>query len=91
MKVPKVRVFGPKVLIQRKGVESSVIDLSAAKSLTLDEGTVIGLGPEVHEYCDIKVGDVVVWGKYAEGQVSIEDNKFVIVNAGDLIYGKELA
>lgn len=89
MEVPKVRVFGPKVLIQRKEIESSVIDLSAAKSLALDEGTVVGLGPEVHEYAELKIGDVVVWGRYAEGQVRIEDNKFVIVNAGDLIYGKE--
>ena len=50
------------------------------------QGTVVAAGPgKKDEPMEVKVGDQVVYGKYAGTEVTFEDKKYLIVKQSDIL------
>lgn len=50
------------------------------------EGTVLAVGPgKKDEPMEVKVGDVVIYGKYAGTEVEVEGEKYLIVRQSDVL------
>jgi chaperonin GroES len=50
------------------------------------QGTVIAAGPgKKDEPMEVKVGDVVLYGKYAGTEVTVDDKKYLIVKQSDIL------
>lgn len=50
------------------------------------QGTVISVGPGTKDVeMEVKVGDVVLYGKYAGTEVSFEDKKYLIMKQSDIL------
>ena len=50
------------------------------------QGTVIAVGPGTKDVeTEAKVGDVVLYGKYAGTEVSFEDKKYLIMKQSDIL------
>ena len=50
------------------------------------QGTVIAVGPgKKDEPMEVKVGDVVLFGKYAGTEVAVEEKKYLIVKQSDIL------
>ena len=50
------------------------------------QGTVIAVGPgKKDEPMEVKVGDQVLYGKYAGTEVTVEDKKYLIVKQSDIL------
>ena len=50
------------------------------------QGTVIAVGPGTKDVeMEVKVGDVVLYGKYAGTEVSFEDKKYLIMKQTDIL------
>ena len=50
------------------------------------QGKVIAAGPgKKDEPIEVKVGDVVLYGKYAGTEVTVEDKKYLIVKQQDIL------
>ena len=50
------------------------------------QGTVVAAGPGKNdETMEVKVGDVVLYGKYAGTEVTVDDKKYLIVKQSDIL------
>jgi len=50
------------------------------------QGKVIAVGPgKKDEPMEVKVGEVVLYGKYAGTEVTVEDKKYLIVKQSDIL------
>ena len=50
------------------------------------QGTVVAAGPgKKDEPMELKVGDVVIYGKYAGTEITVEDKKYLIVKQSDVL------
>ena len=50
------------------------------------QGTVVAAGPgKKDEPMEVKVGDQVIYGKYAGTEVNFEDKKYLIVKQSDIL------
>lgn len=50
------------------------------------QGTVVAAGPgKKDEPMEVKVGDVVLYGKYAGTEVTVDDAKYLIVKQSDIL------
>ena len=50
------------------------------------QGTVVAAGPgKKDEPMEVKVGDVVLYGKYAGTEVTFDDKKYLIVKQSDIL------
>ena len=50
------------------------------------QGTVVAAGPgKKDEEMEVKVGDVVLYGKYAGTEVTFEDKKYLIMKQSDIL------
>ncbi len=50
------------------------------------QGTVIAAGPGTKDVeMEVKVGDVVLYGKYAGTEVTFEDKKYLIMKQSDIL------
>ena len=50
------------------------------------QGTVVAAGPgKKDEPMEVKVGDVVLYGKYAGTEVTVEDKKYLIIKQSDIL------
>ena len=50
------------------------------------QGTVVAAGPGKNdEPMEVKVGDVVLYGKYAGTEVTFDDKKYLIVKQSDIL------
>ena len=50
------------------------------------QGTVVAAGPgKKDERMEVKVGDQVIYGKYAGTEVTFEDKKYLIVKQSDIL------
>ena len=50
------------------------------------QGTVIAVGPGTKDVeMEVKVGDVVLYGKYAGTEVSFEDKKYLIMKQSEIL------
>lgn len=50
------------------------------------QGTVIAVGPGTKDVeMEVKVGDVVLYGKYAGTEVTFDDKKYLIMKQSDIL------
>ena len=50
------------------------------------QGTVVAAGPgKKDEPMEVKVGDQVIYGKYAGTEVTFEDKKYLIIKQSDIL------
>jgi chaperonin GroES len=91
----KIRPLQDRVVVKRKEEETKsaggiVIPGSAAEKPS--QGVVVAIGPGRYmedgsvRKVDLKVGDKVIFGKYASNTIKIEDEELLILAEGE-IYG----
>ena len=84
-----IKPLADRVLIEPKEAEtktaSGIFIPDTAKEKP-QQGTVIAVGPgKKDEQMEVKVGDVVLFGKYAGTEVAVEEKKYLIVKQSDIL------
>ena len=84
-----IKPLADRVLIEPKEAEtktaSGIFIPDTAKEKP-QQGTVLAAGPgKKDEPMEVKVGDVVLYGKYSGTEVSIDDKKYLIVKQSDIL------
>ena len=84
-----IKPLADRVLIQPKEAETKtasglyIPDTAKEKP---QEGKVIAAGPgKKDEAMEVKVGDEVIYGKYAGTEVTVDDVKYLIVKQSDIL------
>ena len=84
-----IKPLADRVLVEPKEAETKtasglyIPDTAKEKS---QEGKVIAAGPgKKDEPMDVKVGDEVLYGKYAGTEVTVEGKKYLIVKQSDIL------
>ena len=84
-----IKPLADRVLIEPKEAETKtasglyIPDTAKEKP---QQGTVLACGPgKTDEPMEVKVGDVVLYGKYAGTEVTVEDQKYLIVRQSDIL------
>ncbi len=84
-----IRPLADRVLIEPKEAETktaSGIYIPDTAKEKPQQGKVIAVGPgKKDEPMEVKVGDVVLYGKYAGNEVTVEDKKYLIVKQSDIL------
>jgi chaperonin GroES len=84
-----IKPLADRVLIEPKEAETktaSGIYIPDTAKEKPQQGKVIAVGPgKKDEPMEVKVGDVVLYGKYAGTEVTVEDKKYLIVKQSDIL------
>jgi chaperonin GroES len=84
-----IRPLADRVLVEPKEAETKTaggIYIPDTAKEKPQQGTVIAAGPgKKDEPMEVKVGDVVLYGKYAGTEVTVEDKKYLIVKQSDIL------
>ena len=84
-----IKPLADRVLIEPKEAETktaSGIYIPDTAKEKPQQGTVIAAGPgKKDEPMEVKVGDQVLYGKYAGTEVAVEDKKYLIVKQSDIL------
>ena len=84
-----IRPLADRVLIEPKEAETKTaagIYIPDTAKEKPQQGKVIAVGPgKKDEPMEVKVGDEVLYGKYAGTEVSVEDRKYLIVKQSDIL------
>jgi chaperonin GroES len=85
----KGRPLAGKVLVKPQEAElktaGGIIIPDSAKEKPL-QGTVIAVGkPKKDEEMEVKVGDIVLYGKYAGTEISIEFETYLLLSQSDIL------
>ena len=87
--ITKIRPLADRVVIEPKAAETQTasglfIPDTAKEKPQL--GTVVAAGPgKKDEPMEVQVGDVVIYGKYAGTEVSVEGKDYLIMNQSDIL------
>lgn len=84
-----IKPLADRVLIEPKEAEvktaSGIFIPDTAKEKP-QQGTVVAVGPgKVDEPMEVKAGDVVIYGKYAGTEITVDDKKYLIVKQSDIL------
>lgn len=84
-----IKPLADRVVIQPKEAETKtasglyIPDTAKEKP---QQGVVVAAGPgKKDEAMEVKVGDTVLYGKYAGTEVTVEDQKYLIVRQSDIL------
>ena len=84
-----IKPLADRVLIEPKEAETKTaggIYIPDTAKEKPQQGTVVAAGPgKKDEPMEVKVGDQVIYGKYAGTEVSVEDKKYLIVKQSDIL------
>ena len=84
-----IKPLADRVLIEPKEAETktaSGIYIPDTAKEKPQQGTVVAAGPgKKDEPMEVKVGDQVLYGKYAGTEVTIDDKKYLIVKQSDIL------
>ena len=84
-----IRPLADRVVIEPKEVETRTaagIYIPDTAKEKPQQGTVLAVGSgKKDEPMEVKVGDVVLYGKYAGTEVTVEDKKLLIVRQSDIL------
>ena len=84
-----IKPLADRVLIEPKEAETktaSGIYIPDTAKEKPQQGTVIAAGPgKKDEPMEVKVGDQVLYGKYAGTELTVEDKKYLIVKQSDIL------
>jgi chaperonin GroES len=86
----KGKVLAGKVLVKPMEAEektaSGIFIPDSAKEKP-QQGTVVLVGvAKKDEQVEVKVGDVVLYGKYSGTEITIENNKYLLMNQTDVLF-----
>lgn len=84
-----IKPLADRVVIEPKAAEtktaSGLYIPDSAKEKPL-QGTVVAAGPgKKDEPMEVKAGDVVLYGKYAGTEVSVDGKDYIIMKQGDIL------
>ena len=84
-----IRPLADRVVIEPKEAETKtaaglyIPDTAKEKP---QQGTVVAAGPgKKDEEMEVKVGDVVLYGKYSGTEVTVDDKKYLIIKQSDIL------
>ena len=84
-----IKPLADRVLIEPKEAETKTASGSFIPDSAKEkpqQGTVIAVGPgKKDEPMEVKVGDVVLYGKYSGTEVAVEEKKYLIVKQSDIL------
>ncbi len=84
-----IKPLADRVLIEPKEAETKTaagIFIPDTAKEKPQQGVVLAVGPgKKDEPMEVKTGDVVLYGKYAGTEVSVEDKKYLIVKQSDIL------
>ncbi|MCQ2150809.1 MAG: co-chaperone GroES [Bacteroidales bacterium] len=84
-----IKPLADRVLIEPKAAETktaSGIFIPDTVKEKPQQGTVIAAGPGIKdEPMEVKKGDVVLFGKYAGTEVTVDDKTYLIVKQSDIL------
>ena len=84
-----IKPLADRVLIEPKEAETKTaagIYIPDTAKEKPQQGTVVAAGPgKKDEPMEVKVGDQVIYGKYAGTEVTLEDKKYLIVKQSDIL------
>ena len=84
-----IKPLADRVLIEPKEAETktaSGIYIPDTAKEKPQQGKVLAAGPgKKDEPMEVKVGDMVLYGKYAGTEVTVEDKKYLIVKQSDIL------
>ena len=84
-----IKPLADRVVIEPKEAETktaSGIYIPDTAKEKPQQGTVVAAGPgKKDEPMEVKVGDVVLYGKYAGTEGTVEDKKYLIVKQSDIL------
>ena len=84
-----IKPLADRVLIEPKEAEmktASGIYIPDSAKEKPQQGTIVAAGPgKKDEPMEVKVGDVVLYGKYAGTEVTVEEKKYLIVKQSDIL------
>ena len=84
-----IKPLADRVLIEPKEAETKTaagIYIPDTAKEKPQQGTVIAAGPgKKDEPMEVKVGDQVIYGKYAGTEVTFEDKKYLTVKQSDIL------
>ena len=84
-----IKPLADRVLIQPKEAETKTVSgiyIPETAKEKPQQGKVIAAGPgKKDEPMEVKVGDEVLYGKYAGTEVTVEDKKYLIVKQSDVL------
>ena len=87
--IKMIRPLADRVVIEPKAAETQtasglyIPDTAKEKP---QQGTVVAVGPgKKDEPMEVKVGDVVIYGKYAGTEVSVEGKDYLIMKQADIL------
>jgi chaperonin GroES len=91
----KLRPLGDRVVVQptaREEMTKSGIVLPDTAKEKPQEGTIIAAGPgrlnddgDEREQMDVKVGDKILYAKYAGTEFKVDDDEYLIVSQKDIL------
>ena len=84
-----IKPLADRVVIEPKEAETktaSGIYIPDTAKEKPQQGTIVAAGPgKKDEPMEVKVGDVVLYGKYAGTEVTVEEKKYLIVKQSDIL------
>lgn len=84
-----IKPLSDRVLIEPKEAEKKTaagIYIPDTAKEKPQQGKVIAVGPgKKDEPMEVKVGDSVLYGKYAGTEVTVDDTKYIIVKQSDIL------
>ena len=84
-----IRPLADRVVIEPKAAETqtaSGLYIPETAKEKPQQGTVVAAGPgKKDEPMEVKVGDVVIYGKYAGTEVSVEGKDYLIMKQSDIL------
>ena len=84
-----IKPLADRVLIEPKEAEmktASGIYIPDSAKEKPQQGTVIAVGPgKKDEPMEVAVGDVVLYGKYAGTEITVDDKKYLILKQSDIL------
>lgn len=84
-----IKPLADRVLIEPKEAETKTaagIYIPDTAKEKPQQGTVVAAGPgKKDESMEVKVGDQVLYGKYAGTEVTVDDKKYLIVKQSDIL------
>ena len=85
----KIKPLADRVLVESQPAEektaSGIIIPDTAQEKP-QKGTVVAVGPGLGDVkMEVKVGDTVLYGKYAGTEVSVDDKDYLIMNQSDIL------
>lgn len=84
----KFKPLGERVLVERNDEESKtssgiiIPDNAKEKPLT---GKVVAISNEVESAKTLKVGDTIVFGKYAGNEIKLDKNEYIVLEIKDVL------